>query len=214
MGVRRPTRNTEPVYLRLRRRFRRLSRTSPHPSALLVRSFSLLIVVGSGLLLVPASAQEGRSNLLTALFTATSAVCVTGLVVVDTAGHRSLFGQAVILVLMQLGGLGFVVGVMMPRFFPHGRLSLRHRLVMQQTGAATRLGGQAGLVRRAVLLALAAETIGALLLWLRFVAAVRGGVWSLARVILRGFGLHERQLRSFRRVSQSVELSRRAGRVA
>ena len=168
MGVTRPARSTQPVHLRLRQRFRRLPRTSPHPSALLVGSFALLIVVGAGLLLLPVSTREGQGDLLTALFTATSAVCVTGLVVVDTGGHWTLFGQAVILLLMQLGGLGFVVGVMMLRFFSHGRLSLRYRLAMQQTGTATRLGGQTGLIRRAVLLTLAAETIGALLLWLRF----------------------------------------------
>ncbi len=139
-----------------------------HPSVQLVAGFALLIAVGSGLLLLPFSTRAGSSDLLTALFTATSAVCVTGLVVVDTGTYWSPFGQAVIMALMQLGGLGFVVGVMTLRFLTRGRVSLRDRVIMQQTGTATRLGGQAGLIRRAVLLALAAEAVGALLLWLRF----------------------------------------------
>ncbi|MDP9352486.1 MAG: Trk family potassium uptake protein, partial [Chloroflexota bacterium] len=135
-----------------------------HPSTLLVAGFALLIAVGSGLLLLPFSARETDTDLLTAFFTATSAVCVTGLVVVDTGTHWSPFGQAVIMALMQLGGLGFVVGVTALMLFRHGRVSLRHRLIMQQTGTATGLSGQAGLIRRAVFLALVAEGTGMLLL--------------------------------------------------
>ena len=70
--------------------------------------FFLAIIVGSGLLTLPIATVSGESNYLTALFTATTSVCVTGLVVVPTFSYWSLFGKIVILILIQLGGLGIV----------------------------------------------------------------------------------------------------------
>ena len=75
-------------------------------------SFLLAIAVGTLLLLIPAATAEGETtDFLTALFTSTTSVCVTGLVVVDTYAHWSLFWQIVILILIQLGGLGIVTAI-------------------------------------------------------------------------------------------------------
>jgi trk system potassium uptake protein TrkH len=113
---------------------------------------------------------------LTALFTATSAVCVTGLVVVDTHDYWSPFGQAVIAALMQVGGLGFIIGVALIRLLFGQRPSLRDRLLLQETGAITLLGGPQALILRAVLVTFAVEALGAALLWIRL--APRYGPWQ------------------------------------
>jgi trk system potassium uptake protein TrkH len=135
---------------------------------LLVLGFGGLIAVGTLALLLPVSARGGRADPLTALFTATSAVCVTGLVVVDTGTYWSPFGQAVILALLELGGLGFTIGVTALALLVRGRLSLRQRVIIQETGALVRLGGQGGLIRRTIFFTLACEALGALLLWADF----------------------------------------------
>ena len=81
------------------------------PAAVLILGFAALITIGTILLLLPISRAPGMdADLVVALFTATSAVCVTGLVVVDTVSHWSPFGQAVILGLVQVGGFGFMTG--------------------------------------------------------------------------------------------------------
>lgn len=86
-----------------------LSEMSANPARIIVSSFALLIMIGAGILMLPISSKTGQGlDLLSALFTATSATCVTGLVVVDTYSHFSMFGQVVILILIQLGGLGLV----------------------------------------------------------------------------------------------------------
>jgi len=80
-----------------------------NPPQILVLGFAALILAGALLLSLPQASRTGQyTNFLTALFTATSAVCVTGLVVVDTGTYWSTFGQVVILFLIQIGGLGFM----------------------------------------------------------------------------------------------------------
>ena len=79
-----------------------------HPTNLLLFSFLATIAVGTLLLMLPAAAGSGRLAFIDALFTATSAVCVTGLIVVDTGSYFSAFGQGVILFLIQIGGLGIM----------------------------------------------------------------------------------------------------------
>ncbi len=79
------------------------------PAATIVLSFAAIIAVGAVLLIMPFSSADGSfTNPLTAVFTATSATCVTGLVLVDTGTYWSVFGQIVILLMIQIGGLGFV----------------------------------------------------------------------------------------------------------
>jgi trk system potassium uptake protein TrkH len=88
---------------------RRRVRRSPNPSIVLIRGFLLMIAMGTAVLMLPISSASGRwTPVVDALFTATSAVCVTGLVVVDTGTYWSPFGQVAILVLIQIGGLGFM----------------------------------------------------------------------------------------------------------
>ncbi len=102
---------------------------------------------------------------MTAVFTATSAVCVTGLTVVDSGSYWSPFGQGVILLLMQIGGLGFMVGATVLVLVLRRRMSLRQRVILQETGSALHLGHGSDLIVRTVLFTLACEAIGAVILW-------------------------------------------------
>ncbi|HEY8490954.1 MAG TPA: TrkH family potassium uptake protein [Dehalococcoidia bacterium] len=143
-------------------RVRRVAYPSP---AAVIWGFAALIAAGSLALALPFASEEGRwTDPLTALFTATSAVCVTGLVVVDTQEHWSFFGELVILVLMQLGGLGFLTSSTLILLLMGRRLSLRDRLLMQEVMGGGTLGGAAALLRRIVVFALGVEAVGAALL--------------------------------------------------
>jgi trk system potassium uptake protein TrkH len=165
-----------PLRLRLKRARRSLQLRPTRRPVLLVLGFAVLILAGTALLLLPISARNGAPAPLAALFTATSAVCVTGLVVVDTHDYWTPFGQTVIAILMQFGGLGFVIGVATIRLLLGQRPSLRDRLLLQETGAITLLGGQQALIVRAVAITFGAEALGALLLWTRF--APQYGPWQ------------------------------------
>ncbi|MFN2367515.1 MAG: TrkH family potassium uptake protein [Desulfurivibrionaceae bacterium] len=108
-----------------------------HPAPLVAFSFITVIIAGSLALMLPGATRAGDIAFIDALFTATSAVCVTGLVVVDTGSFFSLFGQGVILVLMQIGGLG-VMTVSVMLFRAIGRsVTFRQRMVMQDIFAHT-----------------------------------------------------------------------------
>jgi len=108
-----------------------------HPAMLLVSSFLVVILLGTLLLLLPAAGASGSISFINALFTATSAVCVTGLVVVDTGTYFTIFGQCVILVLIQIGGLGVMtISVMLFRLVGRS-VSFRHRMVLQDVFAHT-----------------------------------------------------------------------------
>ena len=97
-------------------------------------SFAVIILVGALLLTLPIASRDGQSaGFFTALFTATSSTCVTGLVLVDTAVQWSFFGQAVILCMIQLGGLGFMTVITLISFALHRRIGLSERLVMVST---------------------------------------------------------------------------------
>jgi trk system potassium uptake protein TrkH len=97
------------------------------PAKTLVIGFLILIATGTGLLLLPLSTADGQStDLITALFTATSAACVTGLVVVDTATHWSAFGEVVILLLIQAGGFGIMTGSTLLLYVIAGRRTRLH----------------------------------------------------------------------------------------
>jgi trk system potassium uptake protein len=130
-----------------------------------VLGFVALILVGTILLMLPFATEErAGAGLLRALFTSTSAVCVTGLVVVDTRDYWSTYGELVILLLVQLGGLGFMTSSTLLLLFFGRRLSLAQRVMTDET--TFRLGAEtpAALVRRIVAMTLLVEAIGALLL--------------------------------------------------
>lgn len=146
---------------------------SPRPPArapvLLALGFLAAIALGSLLLALPISNREGViTPAVTALFTATSAVCVTGLVVVDTRDYWSPFGQAVILLLIQVGGLGFMTSSTLLLLLIGRRVSLRERILMRETQEITPLGSVLGLTRQIALMTVAFEAFGALVLTLRF----------------------------------------------
>ena len=103
-----------------------------------------------------------------ALFTATSAVCVTGLVVVNTGTHFSMFGQLVILVLMQIGGLGFMTMATLFALAFRKRISLKERLVLQESMNQSSLEGIVRFIRRVLIYAFVIEIVGALILAMRW----------------------------------------------
>lgn len=135
-----------------------------HPAALVLAGFLAAIAAGTLLLKLPAASQSGYIAWMDALFTATSAVCVTGLVVVDTGSHFSMFGQSIILFLIQIGGLG-VMTISVGMFRWIGRMiSFRQRMAMQDLLSHTPREDIFGLVKSVFLFTIAAEAVGALLL--------------------------------------------------
>lgn len=140
------------------------------PTQILVLGFFAIIIIGAMLLNLPIASQNGQSiGAVDALFTATSAVCVTGLVVVNTMAHWTLFGKVVILILIQIGGLGFMTLTTAFFIIMGRRITLKERLVIQEALNQYNLSGMVRLVRSVVLGTFLVEGIGALFLALRFV---------------------------------------------
>jgi trk system potassium uptake protein TrkH len=182
------------------RRRRRFS-----PAQVLVLSFTALILAGTMLLRLPVSAAGDALTVLDALFTATSAVCVTGLIVVDTPNDLTVFGQLVVLVLIQLGGLGYmtvttVVGVALGR-----QLNLHERLTLQESLNVQTLEGLARFVLTVLKLTLAFELAGAAILTARWAgdygigqAAYYGAFHAISAFNNAGFALFSDSLMRFR----------------
>ena len=127
--------------------------------------FLSFILIGTLLLMLPfASVESGSASFVDCLFTATSAVCVTGLIVRDTATAWTPFGQAVILLLIQVGGLGVITAAVTLSFLSGKKIGLRQRSTMQESIAAPQVGGIVKLTRFIVLTTFAIELIGAALL--------------------------------------------------
>ncbi|MGN0983643.1 MAG: TrkH family potassium uptake protein [Gemmiger sp.] len=111
-------------------------------SQIIALGFLAIILLGALLLSLPIATRDGtRTPFLNALFTATSATCVTGLVVYDTYSHWSAFGQAVILGLIQIGGLGFVTIALLINIFRRKKIGLRQRFLMRESLGLPQLGG-------------------------------------------------------------------------
>ena len=121
---------------------RLLSNQNFNPTRLIVVSFGAIILLGTFLLHLPISARDGQfTPWLTCLFTATSATCVTRLVVHDTATYWSPFGHLVLLVLIQTGGMGVVTVAVAVVMCSGRRIGLRQRWVMQESISAPQVGG-------------------------------------------------------------------------
>ena len=136
---------------------------------IILGSFLTTVLIGTVLLFLPISSNSGKpTDLLTCLFTATSSLCVTGLVVVDTATHWSFFGQFVILVLIQIGGLGVVVVVTIISMFLGQKISLSQRSVIQEALATQHVGGTIKLVKFIINLVFIFEIEGEFLLFFHF----------------------------------------------
>ncbi len=132
--------------------------------------FIIIILTGVLLLKLPFATKSGEAaDWMTAIFTATSATCVTGLVVVDTFTYWSRFGQAVILCLIQIGGLGFMsIGIFLLLFF-RKRIGLRERGLMQESVSALQISGMVRIVKMIIAGTVLFEGIGAVLLSIRFI---------------------------------------------
>lgn len=132
--------------------------------------FFLIIIVGTILLMLPISSRSGEwTSVVNALFTATSATCVTGLVVFDTYQYWSIFGQIVIIILIQIGGLGFITFGVGFSMFLKRKIGLARRNLIQESVSALKLAGVVKLVKKIIIGTAIFEGIGALLLATRFV---------------------------------------------
>ncbi|MFB7763947.1 TrkH family potassium uptake protein [Streptomyces xiamenensis] len=170
-----------------------------HPARMVALGFALAIVVGTTVLALPISrAGDGAAPLLTALFTATSAVCVTGLAVVDTGTYWSGFGEVVILFLIQAGGFGIMTLASLLALLVVGRLRLMTTL---QAQAESKIGmGQVrGVLKRVALITVTVEAATALILALRLwlghgqspgAAAYSGVFHAVSAFNNAGFGLY------------------------
>lgn len=180
--------------------------TSFTPAQVLVLGFGAVIMLGAILLTLPAAQADPTQPIgfLDALFTATSAVCVTGLVVVDTATQFSTFGEVVIMLLIQAGGLGIMTLSALIFLLMGRRISLSERLVMQEALGSFSIAGVVRLTRAIILTTLAIEAVGALLLTLRFsqsmdwaTAAYWGVFHSISAFNNAGFDLTSNSLIPF-----------------
>ncbi|MCA0755510.1 TrkH family potassium uptake protein [Paenibacillus sp. N4] len=141
------------------------------PPRILVSGFAIIIFIGAFLLSMPfASASGERLPFLDALFTATSATCVTGLVVVDTGTYFSIWGQIILLALIQLGGLGFMTMATLVALVLRKKISLRERLILQEAMNQSSMEGIVRLIRKVIFYSLTIELAGAALLAGRFAA--------------------------------------------
>lgn len=143
-----------------RRRIRYLT-----SAQIIILGFFSIILLGALLLMLPLSAKCGRITPFSkTLFTATSAVCVTGLVVVDTGSYWSAFGQTVILLLIQIGGLGVITVASLFTMLSHQKISLMQRSIMQDAISAPQVGGVVRLTRFILRGTILIELLGAFFL--------------------------------------------------
>ena len=150
------------------------------PSLMIAIGFALLILLVTLLLMLPISSQSRTvTPPLTALFTATSAVCVTGQVLVDTGTHWSLFGQVVLIAAIQIGGLGVMTLLALVSMAMGRRIGLRQRTILQESVASFSVGGIVRLIRLALIGTAVIEGLGAAALAFRFVPMLgwAKGLW-------------------------------------
>ena len=147
------------------------------PTKIIAMTFGLIILLGTLLLLLPFASRDGQSaGLLTALFTATSSTCVTGLILVDTWTQWSGFGQLVILCLIEIGGLGFMSAASLVIFAIRKKVGLRQRMLMAQALSVNEMEGVVRLQKWVLLGSLIIQLTGAMILFLRFLPDY--GVWQ------------------------------------
>jgi len=139
------------------------------PPRVLVFGFAAIIALGTALLKLPVMAADGRPTpLIDALFTAVSAVCVTGLTPLDFAGHWSFAGQLTVLVLVQVGGFGFMTLATMAAIVLRRRITLRERIILQESFNQAGIEGVVRLVLKVIRYTLILESAGAAVLTIRF----------------------------------------------
>lgn len=149
------------------------------PAKLLALGFLGIILLGTSLLCLPFASYEGHTSFVDALFTATSATCVTGLVTLTTATHWTLFGKIVIILLIQIGGLGFMTFVSLSAIILNKNISLHERKLMVQSTGSLELRGIINLIKRVALGTILVEGAGAILLTARFLSLGNSFINSL-----------------------------------
>ena len=176
-----------------------------NPPRVLALGFLGLILFGSVLLNLPVASADGNSiGFLDALFTSASAVCVTGLIVVNTATYWSVFGKVVILFLIQIGGLGIMTMATMVALIMGKKISLKERLIIKEQMNQETMSGMVKLTLYVILLTFAIEAIGAIILSFRFVPeyGLTKGIWfsvfhSISAFCNAGFDITGNSLMSY-----------------
>ncbi|MDT0689234.1 potassium transporter TrkG [Salegentibacter sp. F188] len=135
-----------------------------NPAQVFIGSFLLIILAGTLLLMLP-NAAHGDLSALDALFTSTSAVCVTGLIVVDTGSYFTVFGQTIILILIQLGGLGIMTFASYFSYFFRGKTSYENQLMLKDMTNSDKIGEVFSVLKKIILVTFVIEFIGAVLIF-------------------------------------------------
>lgn len=152
-------------------------RHAVRPGRVIILGFLAVILLGALLLHLPISARSGEyTPFVDCLFTATSATCVTGLVVVDTYQHWTVFGQIVILCLIQIGGLGIMTAASLISFFMRRTITVRERLELSASLSVSDIAGIVRLTKGVLLFTIAVEAVGGAVLAYRFIPQF--GFWS------------------------------------
>ena len=141
-----------------------LSRTYFNPAQLFIISFLGIILLGALLLLLP-NATHGGIRFTDAIFTSTSAVCVTGLIVVDTGTYFTLFGQCIILALFQIGGLGIMTFASYFSYFFRGGTTYESQLMLSDMTSSNKLSEVINTLKNIILITISIESIGALIIF-------------------------------------------------
>ncbi len=166
---------------------RKINEIKKNPYLVFFFGFATIILTGALLLVLPLASQDGQSvGIVNALFTATSATCVTGLVVVNTAAHWTVFGKVIILILIQIGGLGVMTMTAMISFFIGKRISLKTRVLIMEERNADELQGVVRLTKNILFYTFGVELAGALLfsfVFIRDYGFVRGIGYSIFHAI-------------------------------
>ncbi|WP_294363433.1 TrkH family potassium uptake protein [uncultured Clostridium sp.] len=150
---------------------------------ILALGFLAVIIIGAVILSLPISSRSGEpTNFLDAIFTSTSAVCVTGLITLDTSTHWSTFGQTVIMALIEIGGLGFMSFTVLISLILGKKITLRERLVMQEAMNTFSIQGLVRMVKYVLIFTVSVQFFGALLLSTQFVpeyGIIKGFFYSI-----------------------------------
>ena len=155
-------------------------KTKISPAQIIVIGFLAIILIGALLLCLPFASRGEPVHFVDALFTATSATCVTGLVSLTTATQWTLFGQIVIIILIQIGGLGFMTFISLSTVIAKKNVSLHQRKLLMQSAGTIELNGIIKHMRRIIFGTFAIEAVGALILSIRFWTSGYGfikGLW-------------------------------------
>ena len=167
----------------------RVKRLKFRPVAIVVSSFVLVIFAGAGLLCLPFAVKSGEPDFLVALFTATSATCVTGHTVVDTYTYFTGFGQAIVLLLIQIGGLGFITIISLFMLYIKKDVTLSDRKLALQSAGGLKMTGLKQLLKYIFIGTFSLDLLGAVLLCISFVPVYGWGlgIWQAVFTSISSF---------------------------